>query len=435
MLEAKGKRILLLQGPNGPFFRRLYDELTAAGAHVDKVNLNAAECLYFVGRPAIVFRGKTAEWPGFLGDLVSERSYDACFLFGDCRPHHAAVRTVLERAGVRVFVFEDGYLRPDYLTIEPVGVNSRSTLRDTTPTLDKTQAPPQPEPVPHAFGWSVLHTIVNSLGVTLGAPLFPHYRHHRDVNTVRQAFFWARSGLRYSYHRLREKDVERVVRRELHEKYFLVGLQVHNDYQVQNSAYEDVEDFIAEVLESFARSAPEHVSLVVKHHPADRAYRDYSKLIRKLERSHGIDGRVIYVHDVHLPTLLKHALGTVVINSTIGWSSLHHRTPVFAMGETIYGYFGLDAAGTLDEFWKAQPQVATDRVDAAIAWLRRNNQANGSVWTRLPNAGPAGIHWPPDFVRTWTSWSQRSRIAAVWTERNVATRGRSGERRCGARHG
>lgn len=397
MLEVKGKRILLLQGPNGPFFRRLYDELSSAGASVEKVSLNAAEALYFVGRTTIPFKGTARQWPGFLRGLVERGGYDVCFLFGDCRPYHAAAKPILEEAGVRVFVFEDGYLRPDYLTVERSGVNGRSTLRNQLPDLSEVASARDPEHVAHAFGWSVLHTIVNSLGVTLGAPLFPHYRHHRDVNTARQAFLWARSGLRYFYHRLRERDFEELIRGELKGRYFLVGLQVHNDYQVKNSPYADVRDFIVEVIESFARSAPTDVSLVFKHHPADRAYRDYGRLIAGLTRKHGLVGRVHYVHDSHLPTLLKNARGTVVINSTIGWSSLHHHTPVFSMDDTIYGFFGLSAPGTLDDFWKEQPRVDSKSVDAAIAWLRRNNQANGSVWTRLPSAGPSGIHWPEDF--------------------------------------
>jgi capsule polysaccharide modification protein KpsS len=397
VLEVKGKRILLLQGPNGPFFRRLYAELSAAGARVDKVNLNAAEALYFVGRPSIPFKGRAEDWPAFVRELIARQNYDLCFLFGDCRPYHAAAKPILEASGVRVFVFEDGYLRPDFLTVERSGVNGRSNSRNQLPELEGVVSPPDPEHVPHPFGWSVLHTIVNSLAVTLGALLYPHYRHHRDVNTARQAMLWARSGLRHFYYRLREKRWEEHFRTDLDKQYFLVGLQVHNDYQVKNSKYDDVEDFIVEVFESFARSGPKDVRLVFKHHPADRAYRDYARLIGMLERLHGLEGRVVYVHDVHLPTLLKHARGTVVINSTIGWSSLHHRTPVFTMDDTIYGFFGLSAPGTLDEFWNRPPKVKNKRVDAVTAWLRRNNQANGSVWTRLSSAGPSGIHWPEDF--------------------------------------
>lgn len=399
MRSSKGKRVLLLSGPNGPFFRRLYDELKQGGAIVDKVTVSAAEALYFVGRPTIAFRGALLDWPAFLEELVRRNSYEVCFLFGDCRPYHASARPILNKNGVRVFVFEDGYLRPDYITVEVEGVNGRSTIKTTRPNLEALpQALEEPTPVQGAFGWSVLHTIVNSLAVTLGAPLYPKYRHHRDVNTIRQAYLWARSGIRYAYFRMRERRALQLFQGPLSGKYFLAGLQVHNDYQVKSSRFSDVSDFIREVMASFSAHAPRDASLVFKHHPADRAYRDYGRMIQALSTEYGLGERVLYVHDCHLPTLLKHARGTVVINSTIGWSSLHHRTPVMALDETVYGFFGLSAEGSLDDFWKEQAPVDVAAVHAATTWLRLNNQANGSVWTKIPGGGPSGVIWPENFT-------------------------------------
>jgi capsule polysaccharide modification protein KpsS len=396
--DLKGKRVLLLQGPNGPFFRRLYDELRSRGAEVEKVCLSAAEQLYFLGRETLKYRGTWEEWPAFLRDLAAERRFDVCFLFGDCRPYHAVAIPILKELGVKVLVFEDGYLRPHYITVEQGGVNSRSPLRHNAPRLDEEpRLLPPPEPVSNAFGWSVLHTIINSLAVTLGRPLYPHYVHHRDVNTLRQALLWGRSGLRFAYFKLVERSAMERIQREWAGRYFLVGLQVFNDSQIQRSRFRDVGDFVTEIVRSFARHAPADTFLVFKHHPADRAYRNYASLIRRQSVIHGVEGRVRYIHDQHLPTLLKGARGTVVINSTVGWSSLHHGTPVHTSEETVYGYFGLTAPGSLDEFWQEQPKVDTARVARAEAWLRLHNQANGSVWTRLNSAGPSGVIWPPEF--------------------------------------
>lgn len=398
MRDVRGKRVLLLQGPNGPFFRRLYDELRSEGALVDKVCLNAAECLYLLGRPRLTYRGTAEDWPAFIRSLAQKNHYDVCFLFGDCRPHHAAVIPILKELGVEVLVFEDGYLRPDFITIERGGVNGRSPLKSVAPDLSENVAEPRsPDPVTNAFSWSVLHTIVNSLGVTLGRPFFPHYMHHRDVNTARQALLWARSGIRYARFRRSERPLLEKIRGEWSGKYFLVGLQVHSDFQIQRSRFSDVGDFITQVIRSFAMHAPKDTFVVFKHHPADRAYRNYSALIGELSKIHHVERRTLYVHDLHLPTLLKGARGTVVINSTVGWSSLHHGTPVHASEETVYGYFGLAAPGTLDEFWVKQPEVDHERVRRAENWLRLHNQANGSVWTRLSNAGPSGIIWPEEF--------------------------------------
>src|SRR5256885_12968535 len=54
------KRVLLLQGPVGPFFRRLATLLRAAGAEVHKVNFNGGDCLFFP-TDALTWRGHPPE--------------------------------------------------------------------------------------------------------------------------------------------------------------------------------------------------------------------------------------------------------------------------------------------------------------------------------------------------------------------------------------
>lgn len=401
LAELKGRRVLLLQGPNGPFFRRLAQELRLVGAEVHKIHLGPADAFYFWGLPGDSYRGTFEDFPEYVRAYARERDIEVCFLFGDYRPYHRAAIPVLADLGVRVFAFEEGYLRPDFVTIEPGGVNARSSMsRDPAAYRDA----PSPA-VPHvkvrrAFAWSVLHTIVNSLCITLGAGLYPHYRHHRDVNTWRQMLLWARSFWRRLVFGRKEAPLLPLLSGERSKRYFLVGLQVHNDSQVKSSHFGDVRAFIRETLESFARASDPDHWLVVKHHPADRAYRDYADYLERLAADLGISGRVVYVHDLHLPTLLRHARGTVVLNSTVGLSSLHHGTPVMALGESIYGYMGLAASGTLDAFWRAVPEVDGAAVRNAQNWLRHNNQANGSIWTALPGGGPTGLRWPPglDFL-------------------------------------
>jgi capsule polysaccharide modification protein KpsS len=235
--------------------------------------------------------------------------------------------------------------------------------------------------------------------VTFGQVFFPRYRHHRDVQTGRQALLWGRSFLRKAIYHFREQSTFEEIKGPLWGKYFLIGLQVYNDSQVKLSRFTDVRDFIDEVLVSFSSAAPSDAYLVFKHHPADRAYRDYAEFILERASALKIGDRVRYVHDLHLPTLLEGARGTVVINSTIGWSSLHHKTPVYALDEATYGYVGLAAAGKLDDFWGDPPAVAPHLTRAMQHHLRATTQANGSVWVRLPGARATGFRWPPAFEK------------------------------------
>lgn len=80
----------------------------------------------FYPRKAHSFKGELAQWPEVLEAFIIRHRIDAVLLFGDCRPVHACVRSMTERLGCAFGVFEEGYLRPDHITFEPMGVNGHS---------------------------------------------------------------------------------------------------------------------------------------------------------------------------------------------------------------------------------------------------------------------------------------------------------------------
>jgi capsule polysaccharide modification protein KpsS len=115
--------VILLQGPAGPFMKRFAHDLRRAGIRVTKVNFHAGEELYYRDPDAVAFREPFDAWPAYLRALVREREVEAIFLFGDCRPLHRQAIAVAHELGVRVWVWEEGYLRPDWITLEEDGVN------------------------------------------------------------------------------------------------------------------------------------------------------------------------------------------------------------------------------------------------------------------------------------------------------------------------
>jgi capsular polysaccharide export protein len=165
-----------------------------------------------------------------------------------------------------------------------------------------------------------------------------------------------------------------------------VPLQVHNDAQVHvHSRFHSVDAFISHVVFSFAAHAPADTTLVIKHHPMDRGYHDYTRLIKRLARSHGIEERILYIHDQHTPTLLDHARGVVVINSTVGLSALHHGRPVKVCGDAIYDMEGLTYQGELDHFWTQAGENPINRelFERFQSYLIEHTQLNGSFYKRL----------------------------------------------------
>jgi len=394
------KRVLLLQGPMGPFFWRLRKDLEAAGAHVDKINFCAGDQLFYP-RDALRFRGTLEEWPQFLFNRLSAEHYDAVMLFGDCRLYHRVVPHVLAYVGARLYVFEEGYLRPDFITIEPDGVNDFSTMpRDPAfyrhAALPPETQLPETKKAPHPFFWSAVYAIAFAIVNSAFAWTFPRYQHHRPLNPIYQGFVWIRSALRKTWFGLRERKLLPRLVATQSRRYFLVPLQVYYDSQVVvHSDFTAIPDFLDQVLGSFSQYADPNDLLVVKHHPADRGHTCYRAALKRLSHRHGLVGRVLYVHDLHLPTLLDHARGTVVINSTVGLSSILHQTPVVTLGNPVYNIPGLTYQGGLDHFWRDPGAVDSALFKRYRAWLIAHNQANGSFHQRLAGeTSHTGIVWP-----------------------------------------
>lgn len=393
----KDKHVLLLQGPLGPFFRRLADDLERAGAHVSKINFNGGDWL-FSPPGAIAFRGRMEKWPAFFEQVLLEKAIDTVLLFGDCRPIHVSAHATASRLGLEIGVFEEGYVRPDYVTLERSGVNGHSQMPRTPEFyLDEAHAEVAPTvQVGNTYWPAVFWAALYYIASALLWPLFRHYRHHRPLSLL-EAWPWTRSIWRKFKYALTERGVQANLAGALSERYFLVPLQVHNDAQIRvHSGFESVEAFIESILPSFARYAPVDTVLVIKHHPMDRGYHDHTRLIGRLVRQHSLGRRVRYIHDQHLPTLLEHARGVVLINSTVGLSALHHGTPLKVCGTAIYNLDKLTYQGTLDQFWANAHLSLVNRelFERFRSYLIRHTQLNGSFYQRLAIRGSsAGMAW------------------------------------------
>jgi capsule polysaccharide modification protein KpsS len=383
--ELSGRQLLFLQGPAGPFFARVAEQLRAAGAQVTKVNFNGGEELYYRLPGVVRFRDSLEAWPAFFEQLVHERAIDGVVLFGDCRPVHRAAIERAQKLGIDVFVFEEGYLRPDFVTFEKGGVNGHSGIPKDPAHFFGKELQPEPAhlPIKHAFLKSALHTICYACAAALRKGHYPHYRHHRDIRPFVQAGLWIRGATRRAVHTVRDRQLAKRLEANDMPPYFLVPLQVHLDSQLAHSPYGTINQFIREVVDAFAQHAPPDHVLLLKLHPMDRPYSDYSTEIEALRLKHGLGERLLYADVINLPAALRGARGTIVINSTVGLSSLTHGTPVKCLGRAIYDLPGLTHQGPLAEFFTAPQPVDRDLYQRFRQWLLEQNQLNGSVWSRL----------------------------------------------------
>ncbi|MBC2778294.1 capsule biosynthesis protein [Parasphingopyxis marina] len=393
----RGRNILMLQGPVGPFFARLAQDLRWVGANIHKINFNGGDWFYFP-RGASSFTDSIEKFPRFLERVCEEKRIDTIMLFGDCRTMHSIASEIAEAHGIEVYVFEEGYIRPDYITMERFGVNGRSAMPRAGIFYLNSSAPEPAETstvgqsIWHATGWAFTYYF----WAIILWPFFPRYRHHRPLSWF-EGLAWVQGAARKYWYRLKNRpDVARLTA-ESHPPFFLVPLQVHNDAQIGvHSVFDTVEQFIRHTTLSFTAHAPKDALLVFKHHPMDRPYTDYTRLIRKLRAETGLGDRLIYVHDPHLPTLLNRATGIVTINSTTGMSAIHHGKPTLALGNAIYRIDGLTAATTLDQFWTRALDfpVHVDLYKSFRHHLIYRTQINGNFYRRINIPGTlAGIDW------------------------------------------
>lgn len=397
--QFQGKRVILLQGPIGPFFARLASDLRAAGATVYKINFNGGDWLFY-HKNSVNFKQPIETWSAFFETFVQKHNIDVVFLFGDCRPIHKAAHAIATKHNLDIGVFEEGYIRPNYITLERYGVNANSTipqladfyanLQDTgkknSQTIDKT------------FGFAALWGMLYNTASTLATPYFWHYQHHKSLS-IWQGLYWIRSFWRKWLYAFQQKNELQMLTTKYSKKYFLVPLQVHNDAQIHHhSDFFSVEAFISEVINSFAMHAPADNFLVIKHHPMDRGFNHYGKLIKVIcQKNRALKNRLHYVHDLHLPTLLNHAKWVVVVNSTVGLSALDHLCPVVTCGNAIYDIEGLTYQGGVHAFWQAAPSFKVDQNlhYKFINQLVLGSQINGNFYKRLQRAqNKAGIYWP-----------------------------------------
>ncbi|MFZ0134965.1 MAG: capsular biosynthesis protein [Desulfobacterales bacterium] len=385
-----GQNILLLQGPLGSFFKKLDSFFRAHGAQTYRVCLNAGDQFFSHPDNRIAYTGTIADWASFLRRVLIDYRIDRIFLFGDCRLYHKIALEEARAAGVEGFVFEEGYIRPDYITLERNGVNDFSELPrersfyERNPPAAKSAATMPTARYSHcraAFQAVIYYVIMNLLRFR-----YPHYRHHRERACLKQAFYGIRNGCRKLWYKVSESKTSAMVTAGWRKKYFFVPLQTHNDFQVcTHSDFNSIEAFIDEVLTSFARHAPAETLLLFKHHPADRGIKNYTRLIHRRAKQLGVRDRVFVVHDTHLPTCLRNALGTVTINSTVGISALFHGTPTVTLGRAVYDIDGLTCRGmALDEFWRFRKAPDGKLFNQFRSYLIQHVQLNGSFFGRFP---------------------------------------------------
>lgn len=379
------RSFLLLQGVASPFFFYLARRLRADGHAVRQVAFNGGDWLYSGWHGCRHFRRSVENLPAFYESLWRQGAITDQVMFGDMRPVHRAAIRCAERYGVRTHVFEEGYFRPWWVTLEREGVNLHSSFpRD--PDWFREAGRDLPVTKPHhfqaPFRVRATHDVIYHLAGVLNPVFYPGYRTHSLYTAPLQypAYLWRFSRMPH----WRRRDGLHITRLIASGRdFFVLPLQLDWDVQVRfHSPFKDMQEAMAQVMDSFARNAPGDSVLVIKNHPLDMGWARHGRAAIRQARALGVADRVCFFESGDLALLLRHAQGMVTVNSTSGILALEMGCPTIALAEPIYNLPGLSFQGPLAQFWREGAPADQNLFNAFRAVVLHAAQINGGFYCR-----------------------------------------------------
>ena len=375
---------LFLQGIASPFFSDLGRALRDRGHTVRRINFSAGDWLFW-RLPSDNYRGNREGWDAYIEAYIRTHSVTDIVLFGDCRPYHQAAILIAKPMGVRIHVFEEGYVRPYWITCEQGGVNGNSPLPKTAEEIraiarklpQAGRAMPLTGDMARRSIWDIGFNAAN-----IGFPyLYPGFRSHRPNHIAAEYGGWIRKFVRRKRTR---REAARVGEnyKAVNAAYFLLPLQLDSDYQIRvHSPFLGVEGFMDRVIASFARHSSAPTRLLVKLHPLDSGIMNWRKRARQSAKRHGCNDRLDFIDGGDLPKLIDGSRGVVLVNSTVGMLALERGRPTLAFGQAVYNMPGLTHQGDIDTFWSDPKAPDRELMEDFRRVVMHRTQINGGYFS------------------------------------------------------
>jgi len=384
--ENTRRTVLFLQGPPSDFPKVVANELERLGHRALRISLSLSDQLLWHDRRCTTYRGRLRDWPAFLEDFVRRHGVTDIAYYQDRFPYHSAALDVARANGICAIAYENGYLRPDWITAERDGMSARSLFPTDTEAIRAAAAdlPPLDMTIRyrHPFWLEATHEVVFHVLNALALPLFPHFCQDKFYHPF---FEYLAMVPRLVMSRRRDRLAKILIDDLIESRcpYFVFPLQLQSDYQLRyNAPFEHEAEALDQAIASFARHAHSAAQFVVKVHPMDQGIEPWRRIVRQLARKHRVKRRVHFVDGGNLVTLLRHASGALMINSTTGLHAVRIGCPVKVLGIAVYDLPGITCQLPLERFWRG-PQAPDQEVYEALQRLMGQTiQIQGNFYTR-----------------------------------------------------
>ena len=387
IVSGRTKSFLFLQGPHGPWFYRLGQMLAAAGARVRRVGFNFGDRMFWPGPGYTAFGGTATDWPDTCRALLDEHRVTDLVIYGDTRPVHAEAIRIARNRGITIHVFEEGYLRPYWVTYERGGANGNSRLMGMSVAdmqralaridIDLPDAPATWGDMRQHMFWGALYHGC----VLAGARSYRDFRPHRALTVGQEFLLYLKRFALLPLHRIERAIASRRIRLGGF-AYHLVILQLEHDASFRDhSPFATMADFLGLVMAGFASGAPSHHHLVFKAHPLEDGRVRVARSIRDLARDHGLQDRVHFVRGGKLAQLLNHARSAVTVNSTAGQQALWRGLPLRSFGAAVYAKPEFVSSAPLETFFAGADRPDTRAYRAYRHFLLETSQIAGGFYS------------------------------------------------------
>lgn len=382
------RRFLFLQGPHGPYFHRLGKMLVAAGAEVWRVGFNRGDRAFWPQSDSFIpYRGTPGDWPIAFAALIDDKSITDIVLYGDTRPIHAAAITLARAANLTVHVFEEGYLRPFWVTYERGGSNGHSRLMQmSVAQMQKALAQLDMElpDAPARWGDMRQHMFWGALYhwfVLTGFWDFRNFRPHRALTVGQEFGLYLKRLVLLPFHRWgRMAATFRIKHGGF--PYHLVLLQLEHDASFQmHSPFKTMTEFLGVVMDGFAKGAAPHHHIVFKAHPLEDGRVPVAHEIRRLAAQHDVQGRVHFVRGGKLAGLLNLARSAVTVNSTAGQQVLWRGLPLKTFGAAVYAKPEFVSTQSLPDFFASPTRPDSRAYRDYRHYLLETSQVPGGFYS------------------------------------------------------
>ena len=361
--------------------------LSAAGAKVWRVGFNLGDRLTWPGPGYIAFKDRPEAWPETLTQIIQTRQITDLVVYGDTRRIHAEAIRVARNLGLTIHVFEEGYLRPYWVTYERGGANGHSQLMSLSVAdmqqslaridIDLPDAPAVWGDMRQHMFWGALYHGV----VLAGSSLYRNFRPHRALSVGQEFLLYVRRFLLLPLHRAERTVATHRIRRGGF-PYHLVILQLEHDASFRDhSPFTTMAEFLDLVMSGFAEGGAAHHHLVFKAHPLEDGRSPLRQSIHRLARQHGLQDRVHFVRGGKLAQLLNAACSAVTVNSTAGQQALWRGVPLRTFGAAVYAKPEFVSSAPLEQFFARAERPDTRAYRDYRHFLLETSQISGGFYS------------------------------------------------------